>query len=316
MAMTLKTATAARPPWNRIDESSGIDSPIARMPASATGPAMPSTCRCHRTVRGRVRASAPRRRRVPPRAPARRRGCRCRSRRGWRSLPTRAPPSDRRPGREQREPGDAQPPRHPHEHEHQQQRPEQVELLFDRERPEVAEQLGCGRVEVVGRRGQEHPVAAEGDRTEHLLRGCRPAGPPRGIGRGAADQQSTPSAGSSRRARRRQNAPECDACRCRSRSRSSSVVMRKPLTTKNRSTPMYPPMTAPTGGTGSRAGWRGRAGRRARARGMAADCSAGFPRDAGSESARLIWGLLLYSTDSAAQPRLGGWKPASPSSGH
>ncbi len=59
----------------------------------------------------------------------------------------------------------------PSSHQHQQQhdeRPEQVELLLDGERPEVAEQLRSGGVEVAGLGGDREPVVGESRGAENL----------------------------------------------------------------------------------------------------------------------------------------------------
>ena len=48
------------------------------------------------------------------------------------------------------------------------QRPDEVELLLDRERPEVHEQLGGGLVEVARAGGDLEPVRREGERADHL----------------------------------------------------------------------------------------------------------------------------------------------------
>ena len=69
---------------------------------------------------------------------------------------------------ERNDDAEAKPP-HPHQDQKQYgQRPEQVELLLDGERPEVAEQLGRRFVEVAPVAGNGEPVAAEGGRPGHL----------------------------------------------------------------------------------------------------------------------------------------------------
>ncbi|MEJ1229923.1 MAG: hypothetical protein WDM88_03625 [Galbitalea sp.] len=70
-----------------------------------------------------------------------------------------------REGGEDPEPNPAQ----PHEaHEQQRERPDQVELLLDRQRPEVLEELGRRPGEVAAAARDREPVAAEGRGPEHL----------------------------------------------------------------------------------------------------------------------------------------------------
>ena len=113
------------------------------------------------------------------------------------------------------------------EHEHD-ERPQEVELLLDRERPQVHEQLRRGRGEVVGAGADLEPVRREGDGAEHLApdadeqvalaepgeqHGCRDAHEER-------RQQPAGAAGP--------EAGQVDAVPVARRSRTSSVVMRKP----------------------------------------------------------------------------------------
>ena len=91
--------------------------------------------------------------------------------------------------------------------EHQQRRPQQVELLFDRERPEVLQQrgpAGLRRVRLV--RDDQPPVARVGERGERVrLAACRSSRAGTAARRAMTTASITNSAGSRRRARRIQN---------------------------------------------------------------------------------------------------------------
>jgi AAA ATPase containing von Willebrand factor type A (vWA) domain len=74
----------------------------------------------------------------------------------------------RRRDREDADERQARPAREAHEQHDDEERPDDVELLLDRERPEVAEHLGHRLVEVGGSAGDEEPVAREGEGPDDL----------------------------------------------------------------------------------------------------------------------------------------------------
>ena len=130
--------------------------------------------------------------------------------------------------------------------EHQEERPREVVLLLDRERPEVLQQLGPPRLGDVRAVGDHLPPVArvrqrgEGVGAQRADRVGQEEQRVRDDDREQREQRGQEAAGAAQVER-----PQRDAA-CLARSLSSSEVMRYPLTTKNTSTPRNPPGAQPT----------------------------------------------------------------------
>ena len=207
-----------------------------RPTAAATRSASRRSIECGSDRAGTRARDPPRRRATTARV------CRCRSTRvTGRARARRAPPSARLIPRScasetpRSHPQRARPPQHA-EHD---ERPEQVELLFDRERPHVPQRRRLRElVEVRLPREHEPPVGDVADRRRSRRRG---SGRPRPARRTPLRTRRCPRSrgraqGSRRRARRSQNAGRSMRPRP-AHSVTSSEVIRKPLSTKNVSTP-------------------------------------------------------------------------------